>query len=779
MQHAVGLALLALAGLLPARLTAQSIHGVVVDRSDTPVAGVVVLLVDSALNVSARSLSSARGEFRLAASLAGTYRVRTLRIGFRPVTSAPVKLSAGEDVTQRIVLSGVAFSLDTVRVLARNTCHTVVDSAAATFAVWEQVRTALTATQLSEKERAITATMIGYEQSLDRNSQRVRQQSASVRSALVAQPWHSLSPDSLHRSGYVAMVDDSTAYYAPGIDVLLSNEFLDDHCFQLASSPDSTRLGIAFEPISERKNVAEIRGTLWLDRKSSELRSIDFHYANISREQEQRAGGAMELVRMRDGTWAISRWSIRMPVLAKRRLLGTAISQIVVAEMRVSGGDLSLAVRGADTLWSRPPLSLSGTVVDSASGEGLAGAYITLMGTRLAAVSDSGGRFIMPSVLPGKYTAEIHTTLLDEIGAVNQTLVSFTDSAVPVHIRVPSAQQIGSSLCGVSEPLMKGIIVGTVEFRGDTASPANVRIFAAWKTADMYTGAPATGRSDRQLQTRSDSAGRYRLCGVPVKTTLFVRAVEDSADSEPASVMIENGIFGRADLVVDRFPSRGATFTGMVMLDSTRTPIADAEVSLTDLSLSERTNERGVFHFSDIPAGTHSLVVRKFGHGPLETKITFAANRTLERDVFLTRIVTLDSMKVVAERPVIPSFDENRKHGFGRFLTRADLEKHPARRLGDLLSTFPGTRIVGRAPNAYLASSRGRKSLTGARSCLSQVYLDHMVMYGRPGAPPFDINSITQDQIEAIEYYASAAVTPLEHSALNSQCGVLVIWTRR
>ena len=217
--------LLALALLIPASLVAQSIRGVVVEANDRPVGGVVVMLIDSAANITARSLSNPAGEFRLAAPRAGTYRVRTLRVGFRPVTSAPVLLLAGQEVTQRIGLTGVVFSLDTVRVLARNSCRTVADSGAATFAVWEQVRTALTATELSATERTITATTIGYVRSLDRNSRRVQEQRASVRSALVTQPWLSVSPDSLHTAGYVVSTGDSTAYYLPGIDMLLSDMF--------------------------------------------------------------------------------------------------------------------------------------------------------------------------------------------------------------------------------------------------------------------------------------------------------------------------------------------------------------------------------------------------------------------------------------------------------------------------------------------------------------------------------------------------------------------------
>ena len=97
----------ALALAVPFAVQAQSVRGVVVDAGDRPVSGVVVLLVDSASNVAARALSAERGEFRVAATRAGTYRLRTLRIGFRPVVSAPMTIAAGEQVTRRLVLTGL------------------------------------------------------------------------------------------------------------------------------------------------------------------------------------------------------------------------------------------------------------------------------------------------------------------------------------------------------------------------------------------------------------------------------------------------------------------------------------------------------------------------------------------------------------------------------------------------------------------------------------------------------------------------------------------------
>ena len=54
---------------------------------------------------------------------------------------------------------------------------------------------------------------------------------------------------------------------------------------------------------------------MWVDRASAELRRLEFRYANVSPEEQEKAGGDVEFKRVHDGTWLISRWNIRMPVL--------------------------------------------------------------------------------------------------------------------------------------------------------------------------------------------------------------------------------------------------------------------------------------------------------------------------------------------------------------------------------------------------------------------------------------------------------------------------------
>ncbi|HTE43997.1 MAG TPA: carboxypeptidase regulatory-like domain-containing protein, partial [Gemmatimonadaceae bacterium] len=687
-------------------------------------------------------------------------------------------------------------------------CRAFTDSGAATYAVWEQVRTALTAVQLTGVGRNIAATTVAYERTLDSDGRRVRQQSSSIRSEYVTQPWLAVSPDSLHRGGYVVVDrDNATTYYAPGLDALLSNIFIEDHCFRLtADRGDPNRIGIAFEPNSDRKRVPELRGTLWLDRATSELRSMSFRYANIPSAQEEQAGGEMEFARMSNGAWAISRWNIRMPVVEQRmRSQAFGGSDARVLEVRVSGGELALARRGPDTLWSRPPLVLAGVVMDSSSGAAIGGARLSLSGTQLAATADARGRFAITGVLPGQYTMEVHTPSLDSVSAVHESPLTFTDATIPIELRVPNGQQVGSMLCGKARLEPPGMIVGRVGLRGDSIAPRNLKVVAEWTNISLRANDPnVVSNEKRYYEARGDAHGNFRLCGVPVNTALLLSASADNAGGAPVPVRIPpNGRFARAELTMDRKAEVGAVFSGAVLVDSTNRPIAGAEVVLAELAKMARTDERGAFRISDVPPGEQHVVVRRVGYGPLDTRITFTSNETVNRQIFLDRVTTLDSVVTTARAGDlwIREFEENRRMGFGHFLDRADLAKREGRTTSAVLSEIPGMYIVnGKGTHAWVGSLREPVTLPAAsvdaddrakgatkRKCYAQVYVDNVMVFAgrkssRPNAtfePLFDINSLAPDQIEAIEYYADRAQAPGRYALPGAVCGVIVIHTRR
>jgi hypothetical protein len=806
---------LSLAGLLfPLAAGAQTLGGVAVDVGNHPVSGAVVMLLDSTSHVAARGLTNERGEFRLTAAHPGTYRVRTLRIGFRPTLSEPHILATGNEVDTRVVLAGIPILLDTVHATSRNVCRAFTDSGAATYAVWEQVRAALTAADLTARTRSVLATTVSYEQTLDEASGRVATQSSHVSTGYTTRPWRELPPDSLRRSGYVvAQPDNVDAYYAPGLDMLLSDGFVEDHCFRLTTDHAASGfVGIAFEPTPDRKRVAEVRGTVWVDRVSAELRRLEFRYVNVPPER-QHAGGEIEFTRLADGKWLISRWNIRMPVLEQdvRGSTGGFRSETRVTAIQIAGGELALALHGTDTLWTRPPLTVAGSVRDSVSGAPVARAHVALEGTNIESVSDANGRFTMHGALPGEYTAVVHTPSLDSVNTAHTVPVTIIDGRAPIDFRVPSAQQFVAAVCGptASRASTLGVVVGNARHRNDSATHGalrGLRVVAEWNVDTSGAG------SLHQLEARGATDGSFRVCGVPLNVTVALRATAEGTETPHSRlVRLSSAVrVARADLLLERtqdLAARGATFIGVVVADSTHAPVAGADVSLPELGKSALTDSSGTFRIAGIPAGEHRVSIRRMGYGAADTRLAFTGYETVERRVVLGRAVILEPVAVTARATerTMPGFEDNRRVGLGHFLTRAELEKYTGMKLVTALEQLsdlatlrgPGGELwvtSRRAPPAVCPPKDSRcleshgiyvpdpKELArGAQiACYAHVYLDGTLMNGvAEPTEPFDLSTVVPESVEAIEYYAGPSQTPLKYSRMGSNCGVLVIWTRR
>jgi protocatechuate 3,4-dioxygenase beta subunit len=805
---------------------AQVVHGTVVADASRPVSGVVVTLVSGAKEVG-RSLTNDRGEYRLTAPAAGTYRLRTLRIGFQSLLTEPFALAAGEDVIRHLAVSTVAFTLDTVRATGRNTCKVLADdSTSVVGAIWDQVRSALIATQLTQSTRTIYATALTYERMQDVRSQKIGSQSFDVRADFVRQPWRSLSADSLRKSGYVYTLSDSTRVYnAPDLSVLLSDEFLEDHCLRISKDSDIRRLGIDFQPTPARRNTPEVRGTVWLDRRTNELSELEYGYINrIRQDEEKLAGGTIAFTRMKNGMWAISRWNLRMPsvVLAPKYSPTFAVigQELRLDSLKVTGGELVMATTTGtrrDTIWMRPPLVLRGTVVDSLSGTPVPNAIVSLGGTIQVDTTNAAGAFTIGGMLPGRYALNVNTPSLDSVNASSQQSIIFADSSLALTVRVPSASMIAGSVCGgnnTATRLGSAIISGHVATRDAVALP-NARVTIQWEEITLMSNAPT--RRVVGADTRTDARGDFRICGLHWNTPYTIYARTDSGEASPSRITLAQGQrFARVELTVDRAQSATSTFTGVVV-DSAGRPLAETDVLVTDVARSASTGADGSFRIQGLPAGSHTVTVRKVGYGPLDATVDFIGGAVTDRRIVLTRITVLDSVSVTARQgrdPNMDEFEERRRIGIGHFVTRDEIVKREGALTSSFLGQMPQLRIataqlgdwpigVGakrctegmpdlqRIKNARPGVPSGSRceiiyvpSTEEARqgvpiACFSKVYLDNALMNPGTPTPPFNLRDIPPTQIEAMEYYARPAEVPMKYANLNSGCGVIVIHTRR
>ena len=794
----------------------QTVQGITT-QNDRPVPGVVVLLVDSLSKIAGRSLTTEQGEFRIAAPRPGTYRLRTLRIGFRPVLSEAFVLAAGAVDSRRVSLVGVPIQLEGMRIVDRSECRAFTDSGATVFSLWDQVRGALVAAQLTAEARSIAATTVTIDQVRDPGSDRVTTQRANLTSGYVSRPWRTIAPDSLHRLGYVTTGrDGSIVYNAPGLDMLVSNVFVEDHCFRAVDGGRTKQIGITFEPTPERKRgVAEIRGTLWVDRATSELKRLEFRYVNVSPDQEQFARGELGFVRLRDGGWAVDSWRIRMPVIEQVVRPGHG-AEPRVAAIQVAGGELAIARRGTDTLWARPRFSVNAIVRDSVTGATVAGAWLAVVGGG-EHTPDARGRVSIPDLLPGEYTIALHTPGLDSLNTIHRVSLVVLDSSTTIELKVPSARAVASAICGDDAGARSdgsGIIVGRAVVSGDNSS-GGAALSAARVNAEWHASTEAD--RVRRLQSQIAADGAFRICGLPLDTDVALDASATGfAMSRPSTVRPTSAVrLVRTELkleAVNTLAARGATFTGVVVFDSTKAPVEGAEVALPELGLSTRTDAMGAFRIAGIPAGEHRVSVRRVGLGAADTRVIFQGQETVERRVLLGRAIALEPTTVSGgtNDRHMPGFEDNRRAGLGHFMTRDDLEKFTGMKLVTALQTmapsfsaiigrggaytYPSSRHApplhecpGRADPKDCAESQGaywpdelerRRGITVA--CYAVVYLDGVRVNGsREPTEPFDISTIPPEQVEAVEYYDGGAQTPLKYSRINARCGVLVIWTRR
>ena len=526
--------IVALCGLIAgsAAVQAQTVRGVVTERnSGTPLSGVLITLFrgDSLSSAPAlvTMLTNDRGAFVVRAPAAGMYRVGAKRIGVRRFISAEIELRAEQDRTLDITLEPVVFQLPEVRVETNAVCASRGNEAPRLASLWEEARTALTATQISLRDRLFRARVVRYRRELDPRSLRIEEETRQQADGVVEKPFVSLSGDYLSNAGYWRVErNNEVSYSAPDADVLLSTAFLRDHCFALAEGRGEQEglTGMRFEP-REGREKNDIRGTIWLDAKSFELRLVEFRYTQLPPAPNmQRVGGEVHFARLPSGAWVVHKWFIRMPRYSERSATRSTgipgerpiVVPIVVALTEEGGNVTAEGLRTAEK-----PASLTGSVADS-SGGGLAGATIRLRGTRYVARSDSSGRFKFDSLPPGSYTLMADHFAYEALGMVlGQQEVSLGDGAtVSVAVRAPGTEAIIARLCDGKKPVRRLATLRVTVLDSATSVPVrNLPLRLSWKEYGGSAGG-SISIAPRAIEGTTDASGSMAFCELPADQPL-------------------------------------------------------------------------------------------------------------------------------------------------------------------------------------------------------------------------------------------------------------------
>ena len=556
----LALVVLLIGGLAPAA-DGQVVRGRLLDiDGSTGIGGAMMSLVDDRNRQFGRVLTRESGLFQLSAEAVGRLRIRADRIGYATTYSDYFDLSATDTITIEVVARVEAVSLAGIEAEAESRCRVRPEEGLAVTRVWDEARKALEAAAWTQERGYYRYEMMSVKRLMDRDNRKVISEDRSYGGGYRQSPYVSRPAEELIEEGFARLTPVESVYWAPDAAVLLSDAFLDTHCFRVRVDQNRSPglIGLAFEPVPGR-NLPEISGTLWISPTTSELEWLDFNYENLNLPSALLAGpigGKVEFEALPNGTWIVDSWRIRMPRSRRATNALTGRVESVLDGLTVQGGDV-LRVHGnqGTVLEADRGGRIAGMVFDSLR-TGLPGARVYIEGTGIEVFTGRDGRFELTHLESGIYSVTFSHPYLDRYAFVPEPFeVEVVDGArTPAQINfvAPTVGRVVDNLChDVDRPddtanipgggalRNHGILVGQVTDSTGAAMPGMV-VRVVSRDFDINQDVSASSVVTRTLRAghsgvaaTTNASGFYRACWVPVDTSLRVAVLRPGEDLDP------------------------------------------------------------------------------------------------------------------------------------------------------------------------------------------------------------------------------------------------------
>jgi hypothetical protein len=439
---------------------------------------------------------------------------------------------------------------------------------------------------------------------------------------------------------------------------------------------------------------------------------------------------------------------------------------------------------------------VEGVVFDSVHARPLAGVRVLAVGAgartdvRGNAISDSAGRYHIDSLPAGQYMVGFESPLLDSLEIVlpPRRADVAPGGVAMVDLAMPPTAKIRAAVCpGTNLTENTGAIFGHVVSAETESSLEGVTIGMAWREIAVDPTNLRPANHERTASVTTNSGGWYLACGVPTGTWLTMQLEHEGRVGSAIRMMIGDTLgvairhlsfsatasrpasdTGAADEPVggDEPLSGAATLSGIVR-GSGGEPLMAAEVRVWGTRAVGLTDASGRYSLSALPAGTQMLEVRRLGYAVGERSVELRDGATSTSDVQLHRIVSLDSVRVVAMRTRYPEFEKLRKGGaIGLLLGPDEVARQNVGLTSNIIEKIPGFRVLGYGYNAVVTASMG---VDPTRVCRTNIVID--------GMEKQSINDVHPSDIGVIALYRGGTMTPVWIS--DSSCGAILIWTKR
>ncbi len=802
-RGAVTLAAISVLASIATPLRAQDVHVRLLDEETrAPLTGVLVAALGIGGAIGPATLSSGDGIATVHATGQGAFRLLIRRIGFAPVTTDSLSMPASGQ-TVDIVVPARRITLNTVHVVGDAVCANQTESpSAGAAAAWTEVRTALEVSALTRDQRLVTTAALRFQRQL-RLDGTVDYADTTLRGRSGERPFVAPSPSVLERDGYFKEHDDaSESFYAPDEAVLLSPGFTRRHCVSVARDvrhdSTGTLIALAFVP-RDRDTRPEIKGLVWIDSATSELRRVDFEYVRVALPAPADSlGGSVAFQHLASGAWIVSAWTLRIP---RWRVVDRRRNYVLLDGYGEVGGTAS-AVRDLAVPGPNVPRAIAGTVFDSIAGGPLRGAHVHLVDLNRETTADSIGAFRFDSVSAGVHTVWADHPTLDSLGLFSLgAQVDVTPQVVNrVSLAIPSFATLWQRACGTAPAAGPddGVVFGTVHADSTPVPQSPTAVTIAWRSDSAHNV-----RASRTTVT-SDSTGNYVVCGVPAAASFTISAAHGSVATVPAPIRLGAARIARRDLTlpsVSTIVAEGVADTSrgsgsgtqhlLRIVSADGKPVLYANVSL-DGGTVRITNEKGEVGLGAGHLHTVTTSVKRIGFTPWFGTIDFPDTASVVTITLAHVAQYLGEVRVTGQKtpssPFVQGFYDRwmmRQKGLlsATFIGPEELEfRHPDN-ITNMLRGLLGVRMkpvggLGELFQVVLSAETDQ-------NCQMAIVLDGQQIYPEDvphtGIPPLRVvyinRVIVADQIMAIEVYARGGNMPIGLQVNDTRCGVIAFWT--
>jgi hypothetical protein len=426
---------------------------------------------------------------------------------------------------------------------------------------------------------------------------------------------------------------------------------------------------------------------------------------------------------------------------------------------------------------------------------------------RFETAADERGRYRFDTLPPGEYALHVSTPQLDslELAMADRSVAVVAGQRATADFIVPSGAALRNAVCpGLELGTGKGVVAGHATDAETERPLVGAIVVVGWDELVVDKATLRASNEERVANVVTGERGVFRLCGVPTGTSLMLQlqqgelasgvvtlAVSDDEGAVARDLSMSVGdsaVAQRPDSAMAARPDsvehvsvRGlvappppratarATLVGIVRGVGGQ-PLVAAGLRIDGAPSTAVSDASGRYSLSNLPAGTQMLVVRHIGYEPASIAVELRPGRAMQRDVQLARVVSLDSIRVVAMRLKYPEFEFNRRaNPFGRFLGPEEIARRKVHETSDLLTGIGGVMLVGHGPDAQANSVHGRRVGTGA--CVGMRVVLNGAFQGMA------LNDIAPSEVAAMEIYPQGEFAPTQYS-IRGACGVIVIWTK-